>query len=326
MNATNQNQSPALSVILPSRDRLEVLQQVLSALESQYRHDPVFEVVVVDDDSADDTYTWLRDFEEKSEMPIHAFRVAVHNAGICRNFAVSHALGEYLLFLDADTLPNPGLVVSHLEFHRRPPAEKSVLMGGIIMADELQNTDQVRFIKWEIRTDKDAGRSQVDWSIYRTGNTSVSRSLFQEAGGFQTDFVEASLEDTELAYRLWKSGAKFYHDARIRAVHYHPMSLPDYLHKARIFGENAAKWYQKNPELRRALTKKYGVFAPEMPLLIKCKYILRAICVNRHTVPFLLGCGNTVRNRVWRLSQRLYGCAYRYTIRKTFRQSLAARR
>ena len=48
-----------VSVVIPTHNRLEVLAEVIQALEFQDRP-PSFEVVVVDDGSTDGTADWLR--------------------------------------------------------------------------------------------------------------------------------------------------------------------------------------------------------------------------------------------------------------------------
>jgi glycosyltransferase involved in cell wall biosynthesis len=49
---------PAVSVVIPTHDRIDVLPEVLSALAAQ-REAPAFEVVVVDDGSRDGTAEFL---------------------------------------------------------------------------------------------------------------------------------------------------------------------------------------------------------------------------------------------------------------------------
>jgi len=51
--------TPALSIVIPTFNRLEILPRVLAALESQTLDAAMFEVVVVDDGSSDGTAAFL---------------------------------------------------------------------------------------------------------------------------------------------------------------------------------------------------------------------------------------------------------------------------
>ncbi|MFO0058632.1 MAG: glycosyltransferase family 2 protein, partial [Cyanobacteriota bacterium] len=55
-----------LSVVIPTYNRLPILQKCLRALEEQKLERPVerYEVIVVDDGSSDDTVPWLQAHRE----------------------------------------------------------------------------------------------------------------------------------------------------------------------------------------------------------------------------------------------------------------------
>jgi glycosyltransferase involved in cell wall biosynthesis len=304
-----------LTIIIPSRNRRDTLRRVLLALQQQLSVDVDQQVIVVDDDSNDGTDEMVRAFAQHTALRLAFYRLQVHNAGACRNDAVNRSQGELLLFLDADTIPCPGAVDGHVQFHERMDHRDSVLMGGL--EEQVADVEQVRIIDWQIHSDAE---TPVDWLLYRTGNTSMPRELFNRAGGFCRELQEA--EDSELAYRLSQCGARFYHDQSVKAMHCHPLTLAGYLEKARRYGESVSLWFRKNPELRRSLSDKYGVYCKEMGSVKKVKYFLRVLCINRWTAPFLLAAGKRVRNISLPLSQRLVKSVYRLTIRQTFRRTL----
>ena len=88
------------------------------------------------------------------------------------------------------------------------------------------------------------------------------------------------------------------------------MTIRDYLRKGAMYGHAVAKWYLESPELRTALSQRYGVYIAEMPLMKKIKYFLRACIVNRLSLPFILLFGKIIRNIMFKISDQLYKCAY----------------
>src|SRR5882757_2590493 len=95
--------SPEMSVVVPTHNRLLVLEEVLLALEAQVGAPP-FEIVVIDDGSTDGTGDWLR------ARTSHAHRIPVRihsqaNAGpaAARNTGVAMAAGRWVAFLGDDT-------------------------------------------------------------------------------------------------------------------------------------------------------------------------------------------------------------------------------
>ncbi len=97
--------SPRVSVVLPTRDRLEKLRRALAAVHGQTFRD--FEVWIVDDGSKDGTAQYLRNGRLREDYPgIPAVRVLFNDrcvgAAAARNQAMDRARGEIIAFLDDD--------------------------------------------------------------------------------------------------------------------------------------------------------------------------------------------------------------------------------
>ncbi len=313
------NMRPRISVIIPTKNRQETLKRVLQALEKQDCSRYSFEVIVIDDDSTDKTPAFLRDFAKSTTLNFSFFRGNGQTAGAARNIGLSKAQGDLILFLDSDTIPYPDLVRRHLQFQNGLSRSVDCLMGQVRMAPELATANQARLWETDLALPEDSFR-EVDCWDFRTANTSLKRIACDWVGGFDPK-LEAS-EDTELAFRLAKRGVRFYYDGSIIATHHHPMSLKDYLHKGAMYGRAVAYWYNANPEVRKNLALRYGVYVAEFMVVKKAKYVLRCFAVNSLTLPFILLLGKVIRTRCFGLSDRLYQCGYRYQTRKAFRQAL----
>jgi len=143
--------------------------------------------------------------------------ISQDNLGQCRalNRGVEAAQGRYCLFLDDDMVASPRLVAEHLQVQRLN--DKAVAIGQITLRLP-PNAD------WYVRSFAQGWREHYRW-LNQTrvtptwedcygGNLSVSRTLFVEAGGFDSRLARGY--DVELAFRLHQLGAHFVYapDAR----------------------------------------------------------------------------------------------------------------
>jgi glycogen(starch) synthase len=90
-----------VSVVINTYNRAPSLRVTLEALE--YLDYPVFEVIVVDGPSTDDTQEVLRAYEGK----IKTARCANRNLAESRNIGVALAAGDVVAFIDDDAYPDP---------------------------------------------------------------------------------------------------------------------------------------------------------------------------------------------------------------------------
>ncbi len=78
-------------------------------------------------------------------------------------------------------------------------------------------------------------------------NMICSKKVFEEIGGFDESFKQASAEDNDFAYRLTAAGYKIRHVPNAIVNHYHPERLLPYLKTQFRHGFWRVKLYQKHP-------------------------------------------------------------------------------
>lgn len=226
------------SLVIPTRDRAEILIQALVHLESLTYPRSKFEVIVVNDGSQDNTRSSL----EKLEVG-YRLRVLHHKQGrgtsAARNLAISEATGSHVLFIDDDVFPCADLLEHHEEGHRGHL--RRLVRGPVINIDSLPlPTDHPRLL------------AHYSQNYLCTSNASLRKSLLCEAGLFDVDFPR--WEDAELGVRLKKLGVRRHFVLNGYVYHLKPRLSTDHrLVTAQRDGASAALLYQRYPSFRMKL-------------------------------------------------------------------------
>ena len=118
--------SPKISVIIAAYNCEEFIERCIESLILQTFDD--FEIICVDDGSTDGTYDILKGYE-KYYHNIHIYSQKNQYAGIARNNGMSHANGEYLLFLDSDDFFNENMLEIIYKQAKKVDAEIVVFKG-----------------------------------------------------------------------------------------------------------------------------------------------------------------------------------------------------
>ena len=110
---------PFVSIIIPARNEAERIPALLESL--QHQNFKAFEVLVVDDDSMDDTMSISQSFGA-TVLCNEATQEGAGKSAACWH-GVQHSKGEWLLFLDADThFTTPDSLGHLLEFYHQKGA------------------------------------------------------------------------------------------------------------------------------------------------------------------------------------------------------------
>lgn len=147
-----------------------------------------------------------------------------------------------LVFLDADTAPEPGWLKALLEPFTD---ERIVAVKGRYVTRQrgvVPRFSQLEFEEKYARLERAVRIDFVD-----TGTAAFRRQVFMNVGGFDESFPAQSAEDVELAFRLAEQGAEFAFANQARVSHTHAESLTIYLRKKARYGYFRASIYQRHP-------------------------------------------------------------------------------
>jgi glycosyltransferase involved in cell wall biosynthesis len=102
--------SPRASVIIPTYNKARYLDRTLASWLRQDSDD--YEIVVIDDGSADETRDVLRGYERR--LPLRHRSYPNGGRSAARNRALELAQGEIIIFSDDDRVVEPGFVRAHV--------------------------------------------------------------------------------------------------------------------------------------------------------------------------------------------------------------------
>ena len=203
--------SPQVSVIVPAHGRFDLTYGCLAAI-ARVGAAASFEVVLVDDGSADETL--LAELVFGDSLRVLRRREA---GGFLRaaNAGAAVARGAHLLFLNNDTEVQPGWLDELLGTFEALP-EVGVAGAKLVYPDgRLQEAGGIvgRFgeaLNWGHGEDPDDPRfCHLRDADYVSGAAlMIARALFEQLGGFDEAFAPGYYEDTDLCFRVRETAGR----------------------------------------------------------------------------------------------------------------------
>jgi GT2 family glycosyltransferase len=200
---------PKCAVIIPVYNKASLTQQCLDALLARPPEHVAWEIIVVDDQSTDGTPQLLEGYGDRIRVLRHTTNSGFATA--CNDGAAA-ASSEYLVFLNNDTIPQPGwldALVRYADAHPAAAAFGSKLLypdGTIQHAGVTICQDRyARHIYAGFPADHPAVNKSRRYQIVTAACILLRRHAFEQAHGFDTAFVNGN-EDVDLCLRLGQNG------------------------------------------------------------------------------------------------------------------------
>lgn len=211
--------NPLVTVIIPVYNGGRFLHRCLDAIFASSFS--VFEVIVVDDCSTDDSAAISG---EKGAHVISTERRS--GPAAARNLAVEAANGEIVIFVDADVVVKPDTLGRIAERFERHP-QISALFGSYDDEPAERNfLSQYKNLQHHFVHQNSRGTASTFWS----GLGAMRRDVFIEYGGFDCNkFAVPSIEDIDLGLRLHQAGHQIVLDRDIQAKHLKRWDIKNHL-------------------------------------------------------------------------------------------------
>jgi GT2 family glycosyltransferase len=213
---------PVISIIIPVYNQSVYTFKCLSSL-ANINDNLKFEVLVIDDCSTDDTQEILAQIKG-----IRAVKNR-HNSGFIEscNRCASLAKGEYLVFLNNDTVPQTNCFDELLETLKLHP--DAGLVGAKLLYPD-GKLQEAGGIIWNDASGWNYGRlddpNKPEYCYLREVDycsgacIMVPKVLFEKLGGFDTRYKPAYAEDADLAFQIRQAGYKVFYQPLAEVIHF----------------------------------------------------------------------------------------------------------
>jgi len=218
----------AISVIICSYNRANYIVQALKSLSEQSLPKSKFEVIVVDNNSTDNTESVCSDYM-KENIDLHAFYLTETQQGssFARNTGAKQASGELLVFMDDDAVAHKDFLENILFFFKSHPTAGG--LGGRIIPLYIPHEPKWmshfvsslvgNFHYSEILKEFSKGKYPLE------SNMTVRKKDFDAISGFSENLpgVKGTLriggEGKDFFFRLKKSGKTIFYDPSVQVQH-----------------------------------------------------------------------------------------------------------
>jgi GT2 family glycosyltransferase len=199
-----------VSVVISTYNRCDLLPAALTSLIAQEARGLSYEIIVVDNNSRDETRRVVESFIADDGTEMRYVFEGKQGLSHGRNAGIANARAPIIAFTDDDVRATPNWVAAIKRAFDRNPQVACV--GGKILPQ--WEVDPPRWLTrehWVALAVQDYGEEPFYVSAERPislagANFSFRREAFEEVGLFSPDFPRA--QDTEMLVRLWRAGGK----------------------------------------------------------------------------------------------------------------------
>lgn len=240
-NAATTSNTLAVSVVVPTCGRMDLLDRCLDALTRQTLPPGAYEVIIVDDEPNHNTLHlvagWRARTVERGPRLVYLPNSGQHGPAAARNLGWRAAQAPIVAFTDDDTVPAVTWLAQGLGAFDE---QVDVLCGRIEMPVPRKLTDYQR----EAR--------RLETAEFVAANCFCRKSILERLDGFDERFTEPCREDSDLYFRLLGIGARIARAPEALVVHPlrpAPWGVSLLQTRKAVFD---ALLYKKHPELYRA--------------------------------------------------------------------------
>lgn len=277
--------NPLVSIIIPNKDQKDTLEKCINSVlnKTAYKN---YEIVIVENNSTtDEIFAYYKELEKKDNIRIVTWKSeSGFNYSAINNFGVTHAKGDYLLFLNNDVEVLDDTWMEEMLGNCQRP-EVGITGVKLLYPDgTIQHAGTVIGIggvAGHMFVDMPGSRSgymhkaslQLNYSAVTAACMMMKRSVFEKIGGFEEKLAVA-FNDVDLCLRTVEAGYLIVYNPYVVLYHYESKS------RGQENSEEKIRRFQGEIEFMRtrweALLKEGDPYYNKNLSLSKWNYSLRA--------------------------------------------------
>lgn len=242
---------PSLSVIIPTRNRADILRRTLACLDAQTVAKELEVIVVHDGEDDADTRAMITSLDRKPTY----LTIPKAQQGVARNRGVDSATSALVLFIGDDMLLEPDACEKHLQMH--DDHGMCAVLGFTTWDPQVGITPVMRWLEksgWQFgypsiaRYAKKPLSKAIQMNYSYTIHLSLPASIARRIR-FREDVSLYGWEDMEWGHRLSEAGLPLYYEPDAKGLHHHRLDMEASLARMREIGKSAAEMERLNPAL-----------------------------------------------------------------------------
>ncbi|NIM15261.1 MAG: glycosyltransferase [Candidatus Aminicenantes bacterium] len=220
-----------ISAVICTHNREKFIREAVTSLLEQTLNKDLYEIIVVDNRSTDDTARIIKEMESRETNIRYVFE---ENLGLsyARNTGWQNSKGKYVAYLDDDAAASSGWLSGIVKYFEKAGEEIAVAGGKVEPIYEVPPP------KW-LTSRLKSTLAVIDWSesplVLSKGqwlagvNMAYRKKVLEKFSGFQTELGLKgrnlmSMSEIFMEDRLAANGYKVYYDPKILVKHYIPRS------------------------------------------------------------------------------------------------------
>lgn len=220
--------NPLVSIIIPNKDEKETLKDCIESIRKKTEYEN-YEIIIVENNSTtEEIFQYYKELSQDPRIRLLRWKREFNYSAI-NNYGVSHARGEYLIFLNNDVkIITPGWIKEMLGVCQRPEV-------GAVGVKLIYPDNTIQHAGCVIGIGGIAGHMFVDMPANRTGYLHkasilqdmsavtaacmmMKRTAFEEAGGF-TEKLAVAFNDVDLCLKVRKNEKLIVYDPYVQLYH-----------------------------------------------------------------------------------------------------------
>jgi len=196
-----------ITVIIPIRNEEENIKALLQDLLTQTYTHGLMEVLVIDDDSEDNTSALVMDFAQVASFPVKCLPLEQHTKNSGKKAAVqvgvAQAAGELLVFTDGDCRVQPNWL-RHIEYLYRQKQAKFI-SGLVCFSAPATFFEKMQLVEFAALIGVGAGSMALKQPNMCNGaNIAYPKHIFKEVNGFAGNEHIPSGDDEFLMHKVFQ--------------------------------------------------------------------------------------------------------------------------